>query len=159
MKIFGKTLGEYVRFQKTFLILILAVGLARLLLSLAGAPNSAVRWLSMTMVLLAGVIYAGIKAPRAGFGYRHLLPVVVLQAALVNGITIVGILIAIATGQDNIFTAPEFSPPGDEGRGAFHVFGHVAFGTGIGSLLSWAISSLVLWITKKATRRSASATT
>jgi hypothetical protein len=46
MKIFGKTLGEYVRFQKTFLILILAVGLARLALSLAGAPNSTVRWLS-----------------------------------------------------------------------------------------------------------------
>ena len=42
--------------------------------------------------------------------------------------------------------------------GDFHVFGHVAFGTGIGSLISWAISSLVMWITKLATRRSASAT-
>ncbi len=158
MKIFGKTLGEYVRFQKAFLILILAVGLARLALSLAGMPIATVRWLSMTAALLAGVIYAGIKAARAGLGYRHLLPIVVLQAALVNGITIVGILIAITTGQDNIFTAPEFSPPGDEGRGAFHVFGHVAFGTGIGSLISWAISSLVLCITKWATRRPASAT-
>jgi hypothetical protein len=157
MKIFGKTLGEYIRFQKPFLVLILVVGLARLALSLAGAPNSAVRWLSMTMVLLAGVIYAGVMAPRAGFGYRHLLPVVFLQAALVNGITIVGILIAIATGHDNIFTAPEFSPPGDEGRGGFHVFGHVAFGTGIGTLLSFAISSLVRWIAALAARRSASA--
>jgi hypothetical protein len=158
MKIFGKPLGEYVRFQKTFLILILAVGLARLALSLAGAPNSTVRWLSMTIALLVGVVYAGIKAPRSGFGYRHLLPVVFLQAVLVNGITIIGILIAVATGQDNIFTAPEFSPPGDEGRGAFHVFGHVVFGTGIGSLISWALSSLVMWFTKLATRRSASAT-
>lgn len=158
MKIFGKTLGEYVRFQKPFLILILAVGLVRLALTLSGAPNSAVRWLSMTVVLLAGVIYAGIKAPRAGLGYRHLLPVMVLQAALLNGITIVGILIAISTGHDNIFTSPEFSPPGNEGRGAFHVFGHVLFGTGIGSLLSWGLSSLVMWITKKATKRSASAT-
>jgi hypothetical protein len=158
MKIFGKPLGEYVRFQKTFLILIPAVGLARLALSLAGAPNSTVRWLSMTIALLVGVVYAGIKAPRAGFGYRHLLPVVFLQAALVNGITIIGILIAIATGQDNIFTAPEFSPPGDEGRGAFHVFGHVVFGTGIGSLISWALSSLVMWFTKLVTRRRASAT-
>jgi len=157
MKIFGKPLGEYVRFQKTFLILILAVGLARLALSLAGAPNSTVRWLSMTIALLVGVVYAGIKAPRSGFGYRHLLPVVFLQAVLVNGITIIGILIAVATGQDNIFTAPEFSPPGDEGRGAFHVFGHVVFGTGIGSLISWALSSLVMWFTKLATRRSASA--
>jgi hypothetical protein len=158
MKIFGKTPGEYVHFQKIFLGLILVVGLARLALSLAGAPDSAVRWLSMTMVLLGGVIYAGIKAPGLGFSYRQLLPVVFLQAALVNGITIIGILIAISTGRDNIFTAPEFSPPGDEGRGAFHVFGHVAFGTGIGSLLSWAISSLVMWVAKKITRRPASAT-
>jgi hypothetical protein len=159
MKIFGKTVGEYVRFQKLFLILILAVGLARLGLSLAGMPNSSVRWLSMTVMVLAGVIYAGVKAARAGFGYRHLLPVAFIQALLSNGIAIAGILIAIGTGNDNIFTAPEFSPPGDEGRGAFHVFGHFAFGTGIGSLLSWGIASLVLWITKKATRRSASATT
>ena len=159
MKIFGRTLGDYVRFQKPFLILILVVGLARLGLSLAGTSNATVRWLSMTVVLLLGVIYAGLKAPGAGFGYRHLLPAVFLQAALLNGITIAGILIAIATGQDNIFTTPEFSPPGDEGRGAFHVFGHVVFGTGIGTLLSWAIASLVLWVKSKLTRRPASATT
>jgi hypothetical protein len=159
MKIFGRTIGEYVRFQKPFLILILVVGLARLLLSLAGAPGSSLRWVSMTVVVLAGVIYAGIKAARSGLGFRHLLPPVFLQAALSNGIAIVGILIAIATGHDNIFTAPEFSPPGDEGRGAFHVFGHVVFGTGIGTLLSWGIASLVLLIARKTTRRSTSAAT
>ncbi len=159
MKIFGKTLGEYVRFQKLFLLLILAVGLARLGLSLAGMPNSAVRWLSMTVVVLAGVVYAGVKAARAGFGYRHLLPVAFLQALLSNGIAIVGILLAITSGADNIFTAPEFGGSVDDGHGAFHVLGHFAFGMGIGSLLSWGIASLVLWITRKATRRSASATT
>ncbi len=159
MKIFGKTVGEYIHFQKLFLILILAVGLARLALSLAGMPNGAVRWLSMTIVVFAGVIYAGVKAARAGFGYRHLLPVAFLQALLSNGIAIAGILIAIATGNDNIFTAPEFGGSVEDGRGAFHVFGHVAFGTGLGSLITWGIASLVLWITRKATRRSASATT
>ncbi len=50
-------------------------------------------------------------------------------------------------------------PPGNEGRGAFNVFGQVAFGTGIGSLLSAGISSLVMWVAKILTRRSASATT
>ncbi|MGH9334616.1 MAG: hypothetical protein ACRD21_12805 [Vicinamibacteria bacterium] len=112
------------------------------------------RWLSMTLVVLIGVIYYGIQVPRTGFGtYRHLLPLVFVQAALSNGIAILGILIAMVTGQDNVFTSPEFG-----GQGAFHLFGHVVFGTGIGSILSWAIASLVMFITKKVTRRSAAAT-
>ncbi|MGH9322635.1 MAG: hypothetical protein ACRD3V_22455 [Vicinamibacteria bacterium] len=154
MKIFGKSLGEYLRFQKPILIAILVVGLLRLILSLAGLPIGTVRWLSMTLVVLIGVIYYGIQVPRTGFGtYRHLLPLVFVQAALSNGIAILGILIAMVTGQDNVFTSPEFG-----GQGAFHLFGHVVFGTGIGSILSWAIASLVMFITKKVTRRSAAAT-
>jgi hypothetical protein len=156
MQVFGKSLSEYVRFQKPILIAILVVGLARLILSLAGVPNGTVRWLSMTVVSLMGVLYYGIQVPKTGFGsYRHLLPLAVIQSALANGIAIVGILIALATGQQNIFTAPDFSP--GEGRDAFHLFGHVAFGIGIGSILSWGISSLVMLITRKLARPSAAA--
>lgn len=36
---FGKRPSEYLRFQKTWLIVIAAVGLARLVLSLAGMPH------------------------------------------------------------------------------------------------------------------------
>jgi hypothetical protein len=154
MKIFGKSLGEYIRFQKAFLIAILVVGLLRLILSMAGLPISTVRLFSVTVVVLIGALYYGIQAPRTGFGtYRHLLPLVFLQAVLSNGIAIAGILIAIATGEDNAFSEPEFG-----GQGAFHVFGHVVFGMGIGSLLSWAISSLAMLVTKKLTRRPAPAT-
>ena len=132
MQVFGKRLSEYVRFQKPILIAILIVGLLRLVLSLAGQPVGTVRWLSMTVVALMGVFYYGIQVPRTGFGsYRHLLPLAVIQSTLSNGIVIVGLLIALATGQQNIFTAPEF---GGEGN-AFHVFGHVLFGIGIGSIL------------------------
>ena len=154
MKVFGKTLGEYVKFQRPVLIVILAVGLLRLFTSLGGVSMGTARFFSMTVVVLLGVIYYGISVPKTGFGtYRHLLPLVFIQAALSNAIVILGILIAIATGHDNIFTAPEFSP-GMPGTGAFHIFGHVAFGTCIGSLIGWALSSLVMWITKKLTKRS-----
>ncbi len=153
MQVFGKSLSEYIRFQKPILIAILVVGLLRLSLSLAGVPDGTVRWLSMTVVALIGVFYYGIQAPRTGFGsYRHLLPLAVIQSTLANGIAIVGILIALATGQQNIFTAPEF---GGEGQQAFHLFGHAAFGIGIGSILSWGISSLVMLITRKLARLSA----
>jgi hypothetical protein len=155
MQVFGKSLSGYIRFQKPILIAILVVGLLRLILSLAGVPVGTVQWLSMTVVALVGAIYYGIRVPMSGFGsYRHLLPLVVIQSALANGIAIAGILIALATGQQNIFTAPEF---GGESQNAFHLFGHVVFGIGIGSILSWGISSLVMLITRKLARPSAAA--
>ena len=52
MKIFGKSLSEYVSFEKEFLILTMAVGMGRLILSLSGVPNSSVKWVSLTAVTL-----------------------------------------------------------------------------------------------------------
>lgn len=40
----GKRLSEYVGFQRGVLLALLLIGLARLLLSLAGLPNSSVKW-------------------------------------------------------------------------------------------------------------------
>jgi hypothetical protein len=65
MKIFGKSLSEYLSFEKGFLILILVVGSARLGLSLAGVPSAAVKFVSLT-VLLLGLIYYSVRVPRRG---------------------------------------------------------------------------------------------
>ncbi len=51
MNVFGKSLSEYVRFEQLFLWLIGAVGLARLVLSLAGLSNDVVKLFSMTVVV------------------------------------------------------------------------------------------------------------
>jgi hypothetical protein len=80
MKIFGKSLSDYVSFEKEFLILILAVGLARLILSLAGVPNSAVKFVSLTALTLVGLLYYSGRVYTSGFGsYKQLLPVLALQ--------------------------------------------------------------------------------
>ena len=47
MKIFGRPLSDYIAFAKLFLVLIPVVGIARLALSLAGVPNSMVKWISI----------------------------------------------------------------------------------------------------------------
>jgi len=52
--IFGKSLSDYVSFEKGFLILVLVVGLARLALSLLGVPNSTAKFLSLTVLFLLG---------------------------------------------------------------------------------------------------------
>jgi hypothetical protein len=149
MKIFGKSLSDYVSFGRGFLILVLVVGLARLILSLVGVPNSKAKFLSITIVFLLGMVYYSVTVYTSGFGsYKQLLPVLALPVILGNCIIIAGIVIAILTTKDNIFSAPEFSPGRVDGKNWGHVVGHVV-ATFILPLVLWAVGSLIMLVTKK----------
>ena len=151
MRIFGKTLAEYVSFEKVFLILVLLVGLARLGMSLAGVPTTTVKFASMTVLLLLGLFYYSVTVYTSGFGsYKQLLPVLALPVILANLITIGGIVLAIVTGNDNVFTAPEFSPNKADGKTWGHVAGHVA-GMIVIPVILWGLGSLIMLVTKKLT--------
>ena len=155
---FGKRYSEYLRFQQLFLGLILAMGLARLGLSLAGLPNSTTKWLSITVVTLAGIVYYGVRVHTSGFGsYKQLLPLVFNQNVLAHSIIAAGIVVAIVTGHDNVFTAPEYSGGGD-GKTWLHVGAHVVAGMIVFSLVGWLVASIVMWVTKRVARRPAPAT-
>ena len=145
--IFGKRLADYVRFQRAILILTAAVGILRLVASLAGVPNSTAKFLSMTVVFLASIFYYGVRVHTSGFGsYKHLLPLLVIQSGLVTAIVVAGILLSAATGTPNIFSAPEY---GGLMSVPAHIGGHLLFGLVLGPLVGWAIGSLVLWVTRK----------
>ena len=166
MKIFGKSLGEYLRFQAPVVTLVLGVGIMRLVLSLTGVPNSTAKWASITTAALLGVVYYGIAVHKQGFGgYRHLLALVVIQSVAVQGLIIAAIALGIATGQDNIYTAPEYSvnpstgESGIEGKTWSHAGGHAFFGIVVGSLVSWAIGSLVLALSRRLVRRGGAVST
>jgi hypothetical protein len=149
---FGKRVGDYLGFQKVFLALMAAVGLARLVVSLAGAPDAQAQWLSMTAVALAGALYYGVAVHTRGFGgYKQLLPLVLFQGLLLNGIAVLGILLAIA-GRRNIYGVSEYSGPFGE-RQWPHVLGHMTIGVIVPTLITWGIACLVLLITKRVARR------
>ncbi len=149
MKIFGKSISDYVRFDGVFLILVLVVGLARLTLSLLGAPNSAAKFLSLTVVFLLGMIYYSVKVYTSGFGsYKQLLPVLALPVILGNCIIITGIVIAILTAKDNIFSAPEYSPGKVDGKTWGHAGAHGVVMIVL-PLILWALGSLIMFVTKK----------
>jgi hypothetical protein len=151
MKIFGKSLSEYLSFEKGFLILVLVVGLARLVTSLLGVPNSTVKFLSLTVVFLLGMIYYSVRVYTSGFGsYLQLLPVLALQVILGNCIIIGGIVLSIFTAKDNIFSAPEFSPGRVDGKTWGHVGGHVV-ATIVLPFILWGIGCLIMLLTKKIT--------
>lgn len=149
MNIFGKRLSEYVAFSMPFLGLILIVGIARFVLSLAGVPNSAVKWFSITAVMWIGVLYYAVRIHTSGFGsYKHLLPICVLQSLVSEAIIVPGIILAIITGHDNIYSAPEYSF-GSDGKTWVHVAAHLGLGTTIGPLVGWLVGCLIMFTTKK----------
>jgi hypothetical protein len=152
---FGKSVGQYLSFQKMFLIAIVVVFLVRLTLSLAGTPIATAKWVSVTAVLVLGTLYYGVAVHTQKFGsYKQLYPLGLFQSLLAEGLVGAAVVVGILTGQDNIYTAPEFSG-GIDGKNWGHVFGHVVVGGVVLPLVSWAISSLVLLVTKKAAPRSA----
>jgi hypothetical protein len=149
MKIFGKTISEYVGFAKGFLILVLLVGLARLVLSLAGVANSVDKFLSLSVLMLVGLVYFSVRVYTSGFGsYKQLLPVLALQWIASQSIIIAGIVIAIATSKDNIFSSPEFSPNRADGRNWAHAISHLVVML-VAPVISWLIGCLIMLITRK----------
>ncbi len=144
MTIFGKSVSEYFAFQKAIVILIILVGIGRLTLSLAGFPSSSVKWISLTAMGLLGLVYCAIQVPRNG-GYKHLLPLFVMQAGAGN--IIVAGSIALATGTDNIYTLPEYSG-GTDGKTWFHAGAHIVVGLIVGPLIAWLIGPGIIFVVK-----------
>jgi hypothetical protein len=149
MTIFGKRLSEYFAFCKPILGLILVVGIARLALSLGGVPNSTARWLSITAVIWIGVLYYAIRVHTSGFGsYKQLLPIYVLMSLAAQAIIVPGIILAIFTGRDNIYSVPEYAF-GSDGKTWLHVGAHLVFGTTLAPLVGWLVGCVIMFATKK----------
>ena len=147
---FGKPFSAYVRFAGVSLAIVAGVALLRLVLSLAGVPNASAKWISATLALLiCGLVWSA-RVHTTGFGsYKQILPVVWLQAVAGQLVIIAGIALAIFTGQDNIFTTPEFANNQDGKTWFPHVFGHTIAGAIVLPLILWGLGSLVMLVTKK----------
>lgn len=145
---FGKSFAEYVRFQSPVLIAMAIVGLLRLILSIAGLPDSMVKFLSVSAVGFAGIVYYGVRVRPSGFGsYRHLLALVFIQGLVANGVAVVGIGLAVM-GLPNIYDVPEFRGPfaTPETTPLQHALAHMFVGTTVGALVGWGMSSIVMAI-------------
>jgi hypothetical protein len=150
---FGKSVSQYLGFQKIVLAVVLGVWLLRLALSLAGTPNATTKWASVTVVLLIGLVYYGVAVHTRGFGsYKQLYPLALFQSLLGEGLVALAIVMAIFTGRDNIYTAPEYSGGGD-GKNWTHVGAHLFVAAIVLPLLGWGVSSLVMAVTKKVAPR------
>jgi len=109
------------------------------------------KFLSLTVLLLLGMIYYAVRVYTSGFGsYKQLYPIYLLQWFLSQLIIVSGIVIAILTGKDNIFSAAEYSPGKTDGKTWLHAASHLIVIV-IMPLIMWALGSLLMFVTKKVT--------
>ena len=145
---FGKKFADYIRFQSWILILLATVFLIRLGLSLSGASFSQIRWLSMNVVLLLGLIYCGIAVQIRKFGgYRHLFGLLLVQNVISHTLIALAIVLSIVTARPNIFTTPEVSG-GADGATWVHVAAHAIAGVLV-SVFAWLFASIILFVTRR----------
>jgi hypothetical protein len=165
---FGRPLSEYVAFQKPVLILIAVVWAVRLGLSLAGVPVSGAALFSVTGVLAPGALYCGWAAGRKGFGsLKELYGLNLVQGLFSQTLVALAILLAMLTGQDNIYTTPEFYPPAQgigvlglplppDGKSLGHAVEHIVVAGALGfPAIGWLLGALVLIATRRTGRPAA----
>jgi hypothetical protein len=147
---FGKRLSDYLHFQRWILILIVAAFLLRLGMSSAGMPIEQARWVSVTAILFAGILYNAVAVHTRGFGgYKQLFGLLLILSVFAETLVALAIVWGIATGTDNIYTAPEYSGGGD-GKNWPHVFAHLIGGILL-ALFSWLVAAPILFVTRKIT--------
>jgi hypothetical protein len=178
---FGKKVKEYVRFERWILILIVVVFALRLGLSLAGVSKAehpfitrtgiqtplpkGTEWLSINLVLLAGILYCAIAVQTRGFGcaiavqtrgfgtYKHLFPLLLFQTTLVHVLVGMAIILGIVSRHNNVFTAVEHCGVcGADGLRWSHALGHIVITPLLVSLVSWLPASAILFVTRRVRR-------
>jgi hypothetical protein len=146
--VFGKKFSEYVRFERWILILIGSAFIIRMAISAAGTPIDVARWVSINIVLLAGLVYCSVAVQTTGFGgYKQLFGLLLIQNVFAHTLIALGIALAVVTGTDNIYTAPEFFG-GSSGRNLGHSAMHLIAGF-IVPVFAWLVASVILFATKK----------
>jgi hypothetical protein len=157
---FGKTLSQYVAFQRPVLILITVVFLLRLAISMAGVPVSGARFVSVTGVLVLGALYYGWAVGQRGFGsFKQLYGANLVQGLFSQTLVALAIVLAIVLGHDNIYTIPEFYPPSQgaspipmptDGKNFGHALAHILVaGAIVMPIVGWLLGSVVHLATRK----------
>jgi hypothetical protein len=119
-----------------FIPAILAVGFLRFALSIAGLPNSLVKYCSMTALIAAGTIYFAVtrtvRKDRLKAAYLLILPYMIVEVSVLS--------YTWATGRQTIFHTPEYS----FGTGiAMHTLGHLAGGITWEPLITFLLMEII----------------
>ena len=147
MKIGNRGLREHLDLLGPVFAVIGAVWALRMILAAAGAPGWLLGIASMTVATAVCVLLAALLMHIRGFGgYANVVAASLLLSIWGQLLIIVSIVFSVMTGKENIYTAPEFSIPGDDPLHIRHIVGHLVVSVPIGTLIGALEGCLVLWL-------------
>lgn len=150
MKIGEHTLGEHVKMLFPLFGFIAIVWLLRMALDFAGAPHWFVRLISVNGASSLSIVLAVLLIHVRNFGsYLSVFVASLLLVAWRELLITLAVLCSVATGIENIYTAPEFSISQNDPYHIDHILGHLTFVLAGSVLLGGAMGCLLLWLLRK----------
>jgi hypothetical protein len=147
MKIGNHGLREHIRFLMPLFGLIAAVWLLRLVVDKAGTPAPIVRMVSVTVAGSASILLAVLLIHFKSLGsYGDIVAAAFLLELWSQLLICSAIAFSALTGTVNIYSAPEYSPRTGP---LAHIFGHMTFGLGMGTLFGAGMGCLLLWLLRR----------
>jgi hypothetical protein len=138
---------EHLRLLGPLFALIGAVWALRMILAAAGVPGWLLGIVAVTAAGPVCVLLAAFLIHFRRFGsYANVVAASLLLSAWGQFLIIAAILFSVVTGQENVYTAPEFSIPGDDPLHLRHILGHLVLSTPIETLVGAVAGCLVLWL-------------
>ena len=132
--------------MKTFIAAIIALGVIRFVLTVAGLPDSIVKFSSMTVAIMAGTIYFALTTDshteRLKASYLLLIPYMIIEVAALG--------YTWASGHQTIFHAKEYSFGTTIG---YHTLGHLVGGLTWEPLFVFLLMEIVWGISRILRRR------
>jgi hypothetical protein len=130
---------------KLFMAAIAVMGLIRFVLTIAGLPNAAVKFASMTVIMIVGTLYFGVVSlthkERIKAAYLLVLPYMIIEVAALG--------YTWATGRQTIFHAQEYSFGVGVGE---HTIGHLVGGLTWEPLFLFLVMEII-WLLYSGGRR------
>lgn len=141
---------DHVRLLGPLFGFIAAVFALRMIMAAADTPLWATRMVSVTTATSLSILLAALLFHTRRFGsYAN----VVVSSLLLNiwseALVVSAILFATLTKTSNVYVAPAFSIPGDDPLHLKHIYAHLTYGIGTGTLTGAAVGCLFLWLLRR----------
>ncbi len=145
MRIGKHGVRDHIRLLFPLFGLIAGVWVLRMILAAAHSPAWITHITSVTTASSAALLLAVllIHARRFG-GYTSVVVAALLLSVWTEILIVAAIIFSTQTGIQNIYTAPEYSIPGDDPAHLRHIYGHLTYGIGTGTLVGAASGCLLL---------------
>ena len=147
MKIGEHGLRDHLRLLAPLFGLIAAVWALRWIMALASTPTVVVRMMSVSVASAVAVLVAVVMIHFRRFGgYTSIVVSAFLLTLWAQLLIILAILVTMATGIENIYSAPEYSFGAGHLR---HMAGHLTLALGFEGIFAAAMGCALLWILRR----------